>query len=207
MPKPFKNLTEEKQSRIINAALEEFGSQGYDQASTNAIVKQAGIGKGMLFYYFNNKQELYHYLINYSFHKMKKQFIEKLNMEERDFIKRFKQTSLLKMEFFSNHPHMFNFLGTVLLVADDQMPEDIRRRIKEMRAVAYESIYKNIDFSLFRDDVDADKALQLIQWSMEGYQQNLSARLEGKKMTEIDLEPYLKEFDEYLNVLRTSFYK
>lgn len=49
----------EKQERIINACIEEFSENNYDQCSLNAIVKRAGISKGGLFKYISNKEELY----------------------------------------------------------------------------------------------------------------------------------------------------
>ncbi|MGK7378723.1 TetR/AcrR family transcriptional regulator [Planococcus sp. 1R117A] len=54
----FKNLENKKKQTILNAALQEFAENGYQQASTNRIVKNAGIGKGMLFYYLESKRQL-----------------------------------------------------------------------------------------------------------------------------------------------------
>ncbi|MFD6209493.1 TetR/AcrR family transcriptional regulator, partial [Peribacillus sp. NPDC060253] len=58
----FLNMDKEKQDRIINAAIKEFAQKGYDNASTNEIVKEAGISKGLLFHYFQNKKQLYLFL-------------------------------------------------------------------------------------------------------------------------------------------------
>lgn len=66
----FQNLDNIKQSRILNAALQEFAENGYEQASTNQIVKNAGIGKGILFYYFKTKKDLYQYLIDHAINNM-----------------------------------------------------------------------------------------------------------------------------------------
>lgn len=52
----FYKLDEEKRQKIINSGLMEFSNYGYQQSSTNRIVENAGIGKGMLFYYFKNKK-------------------------------------------------------------------------------------------------------------------------------------------------------
>lgn len=68
-------------------------------------------------------------------------------------------------------------------------------------------LYDNIDKTLFWDDIDIDKAFQLIRWSIEGYQYELINRLKGQKMTSIDLDPYLEEFYEYVEILKTVFYK
>ncbi len=45
--------------RILSAACQEFSARGYDEASLNAIIEQAGISKGVLYYYFNDKTDLY----------------------------------------------------------------------------------------------------------------------------------------------------
>lgn len=62
----FYKLEPDKQQRILEAVLKEFATQGYDKASTNRIVQEAGIAKGMLFYYFKNKQELFRYALQHS---------------------------------------------------------------------------------------------------------------------------------------------
>ena len=46
----FFDLKKEKQDRMINAALQVFAAQGYLHASTDQIVKEAGISKGLLFH-------------------------------------------------------------------------------------------------------------------------------------------------------------
>jgi len=47
MPHKFLALEPEKQSRIINAAIKEFVHKGYNKASTNEMVKDADISKGL----------------------------------------------------------------------------------------------------------------------------------------------------------------
>ena len=62
MNEKFFTLSPEKQARITNAALEVFARNDYKHASTDDIAAKAGISKGLLFYYFRNKQSLYLYL-------------------------------------------------------------------------------------------------------------------------------------------------
>jgi AcrR family transcriptional regulator len=64
MPKEtFFNLPEEKRQRIIDLALAEFAENDYDTASISRIVAQAGIAKGSFYQYFENKEDLYTYLL------------------------------------------------------------------------------------------------------------------------------------------------
>lgn len=51
-----KQVTEEK---ILNAALAEFGEFGLSGARVDRIAERAEVNKAMIYYYFNNKEELY----------------------------------------------------------------------------------------------------------------------------------------------------
>ncbi|MBE5845478.1 MAG: TetR/AcrR family transcriptional regulator [Butyrivibrio sp.] len=66
MNEKFFDLKKEKQDRIINAALKAFAIGGYMHASTDDIVRMAGISKGLIFHYFETKLGLYQFVYNYS---------------------------------------------------------------------------------------------------------------------------------------------
>jgi AcrR family transcriptional regulator len=60
MPRPrFKKLPAKKQERILEAAAKEFAAHGFDAASLNQILDEAGISKGAAYYYFDDKADLY----------------------------------------------------------------------------------------------------------------------------------------------------
>ena len=64
MPKKtFLNLPDEKRQTIINAAIEEFAEYGLENASTNRIVANSGISKGSFYQYFDDKQDVFMYLL------------------------------------------------------------------------------------------------------------------------------------------------
>lgn len=196
----------DKQNRILDAALKEFAENGFEKASTNQIVKNAGIGKGMLFYYFENKEGLYHYLIDYCLDFTEEEFIKRIDTNEPDFIERFKQIAQLKIEYHLKHPHVFNFLGGFFLLEESQVPEKFKQRYLEMMGQSHSMLYENIDKTLFRNDVDTDKAFKLIQWSIEGYQNELVSQFKHQNFATMNLDPYWDEFYQYLDVLKTVYY-
>jgi AcrR family transcriptional regulator len=55
----FNNLSLTKQEEILQAAAEEFGAHGFENASFNRIIEQAGISKGAMYYYFADKADVY----------------------------------------------------------------------------------------------------------------------------------------------------
>ncbi len=60
MPRPrFEKLDPEKREAILNAALEAFATHGFDGASYNQIIERAGVSKGAMYYYFDDKEDLY----------------------------------------------------------------------------------------------------------------------------------------------------
>jgi len=58
----FFNLKEEKQQRILSAALHEIAANGYDKASVTRIVKEAGIATGSFYQYFEDMDDLFVYV-------------------------------------------------------------------------------------------------------------------------------------------------
>jgi AcrR family transcriptional regulator len=55
----FENLDPDRQEELLAAAAEEFAAHGYGRASLNRIIEEAGISKGSLYYYFDDKADLF----------------------------------------------------------------------------------------------------------------------------------------------------
>ncbi|WP_420644755.1 TetR/AcrR family transcriptional regulator [Candidatus Leptofilum sp.] len=70
MPKgTFLNLPELKRQLIEEAALDEFATWGFDNASINRIVADCQIAKGSFYQYFEDKKDLYKHLLSCIAHK------------------------------------------------------------------------------------------------------------------------------------------
>lgn len=55
---PDPEESEGRRERILSAAAELFAAQGFDAAPTSRIAEQAGVPKGLLFYYFPRKRDI-----------------------------------------------------------------------------------------------------------------------------------------------------
>lgn len=62
----FENLEPERQQRLLDSAAEEFAEKGYDEASLNQILDRSGMSKSSLYYYFDNKADLFTTLVERS---------------------------------------------------------------------------------------------------------------------------------------------
>ena len=79
MPIKLLDLEPQRRDAILNAALKEFAVQGYDNASTNVIAKNAGISKALMFHYVSNKQELFFIVYDYFSNLIKREYFEQMN--------------------------------------------------------------------------------------------------------------------------------
>jgi AcrR family transcriptional regulator len=66
MPKIVdEQMREATRQRIMGVAASEFARLGFDQANINVIAEQAGIGKGTIYLYFENKRDLFLEMLRY----------------------------------------------------------------------------------------------------------------------------------------------
>lgn len=205
--KSFEALDEAKKKRIIDAAIREFAEHPYEQASTNRIVKEARIGKGMLFHYFETKQTLYEYLVVRALHVMEELSKHYLDVSEPDFIERMKGSAKLKMEVYQLHPDLFHFIGQVMLEKESKIPITLIARLEKMQQDGIRKLFSGVETSRFREDVSAEEVMKLIGWSIEGYGKELLVKLNGQKFAELEMDAYWDEFHEFLSLLKRIYYK
>lgn len=199
----FYRLEKEKQERIINAALKEFARNGYDKASTNEIVKEAETAKGSLFSYFNNKKELYLFLLDYVM-KLIDQIYAEVDWQETDFFARMRQLGAVKYKIYKKYPSAFNFLKTLAHEDAAEVKPVISKLKKEVVSSGLERSYDNIDWTKFRDDLDREKMIKIIDWTMLCFAEENLNRVGSIE----DVGPeILQEADEYFALLKKCFYK
>lgn len=57
---PREEIRAERRAQILEAALRVFADKGFNEATMDDIVAQAGLSKGALYWYFDSKDELIH---------------------------------------------------------------------------------------------------------------------------------------------------
>lgn len=202
----FNNLKPEKQKQIINAAIKEFVRNGFEKASTNEIVKRANISKDSLFNYFNSKKDLYLYLIEYS-SKAIVNLNEEIDLSETDLFKRIERVALQKFYVQQKYPQAFEFLASTKQEESVEVKDIIKQRLNPIYNQAINKLYKDIDYSKFREGVDIEKAIEILNWTMFGVGEKGLKEL----FTFDDIgrfgEKYLEEWNVYAELLKYSFYK
>ncbi|MBW8381253.1 MAG: TetR/AcrR family transcriptional regulator [Youngiibacter sp.] len=202
----FEKLDESKKERILNAALAEFARNGYRKASTNEIVKEAGISKGILFHYFKDKLNLYRYLYDYAIQTLMDDLYGKLSSGSPDFIERIMEITRAKGQLVLKHPELFRFIETAYLDDADEARSYMDERTALLLKEAQEKMLSGIDMSHFKEGIDIPMAMQIITWTFDGYGKTVftKAKAEG---ADIDYQRIFSESEKYLKLLKKMLYK
>lgn len=158
MPKQtFLKLKEEKKTLITNAFLTEFSLKTFDEASISTVVKQLGIAKGSVYQYFDNKMDLYLYLIECCQEK-KMQYITPIQRQSYpDFWSYFISLYEHGFHFDEKHPLESSFLHKLASNHSSPSMKDIYKDLLQQSITGFEKLVQHeIDLKLFRNDVSAE---------------------------------------------------
>lgn len=195
----FFNLPLEKQTAIINAALEAFGTNGYKKASISDIATAAGISKAMVFHYFGTKKELYLYLINYCGNLIISEVKEKFDISVTDFFERIIQTSNIEIAVIKKHPATISFLTSVYFETNEEVKDDIKTIFSSGDDFRSKIAFEGVDTSKFKEGVDIKLVVKMLMWMTEGFMN----AAKGRK----DFDIAYEEFSDCMNIMRNNFYK
>lgn len=201
------NLDPKRRDAILNSALKEFATKGFDDASTNVIAKESGISKALMFHYVKNKKDFFLFLYDYCLEIIKEEYFELVDCNEKDIFERLRQTYLLKIEVLQKYPWIFDFTKVAVFTKSDVVKKEIDERRKNTEMTSYEKFYRDMDVSKFRDGLDIEKCKQLIFWAVGGYANQILEEVRYSESTRLDYNKIGIEFDSYLNELRKGFYK
>jgi len=112
MPKiTFFNLPDDKKQTLIEAAKKEFSSVPLFDASISNIIKSAGIPRGSFYQYFEDKEDVYFFILSEYAKEKKGAFLSMLEKHDGDLF----QTMVDFFELFLQEDEGLTFLKNALL--------------------------------------------------------------------------------------------
>ena len=190
MPKQtFLNLPEEKRNTIINAAIEEFAEYGLENASTNRIVANSGISKGSFYQYFEDKQDVFMYLLTVLEHEKMEYFKGKhppsTNMDTFGYFRWMIKTG---MEFNTSHPLLTQAISRVMFgegMYYGNTFADVRERTAQgLRAM--------IEQAVANGEVDPSVDVDLAVMIMETWSNTISSYILNEGMKQKDIMKWVR---------------
>lgn len=191
----FFDLKKEKQDRMINAALKVFAMQGYKHASTDDIVKEAAISKGLLFHYFESKLGVYEFVYEYSVRYMVLELSTIVSKTESNLFEVMKQIEFARMNAMKGYPYMQQFLNRSMSedVSEVLLAVEDKRSILEAE---YDRLDAQIKYTGFPTGVDGHKLRKILDFTIKG--------LMTERFMEDSFQPEMlyEEIADYLDMMK-----
>lgn len=198
------DINHPKVHKIINSAYEVFSKNDLEKASTNQIVKLAGISRGLLYHYFKDKEELFDFLVYFAMKVGVLEINEKMDWEEKDFINRVILVTKIRFKIMGRYPYMTYFFQKYETKLNKK---ELRLQYEKMNPGVRQKFFSyNLDFSQLKEGVDKDKMIQVVRWTMKGMLTDWNERIQsGENVLEAD--QYIQECVDYLEFQRSVFFE
>jgi AcrR family transcriptional regulator len=192
----FWDLKKEKQDRMINAALKVFSQYGYKHASTDEIVKDAGISKGLLFHYFESKIGLYSFLYDYATRFVTLELTNNVEKNENGYYALYKQILSAKASSMAQYPYIFLFLNKADQETENEALFEISERREKYQRIMH-ALRERADITVFNPGIDFEKVGSILDFTIDGLIQK-SVATEGFRA-----DFFLEEATEYVDMIET----
>lgn len=205
----FFNLPDAKRQTIIKLAIAEFASHDYETASISNIVKQAKIAKGSLYQYFEDKKDLYLYLVDLA-HQQKLTFLQQAQPPEPEmgFFPYLRWLFRESAAFDLSHPALSQIINRAVY-GDVPFRDEVLKRTQAASLLYLHRLVKQgVDEGDLDPGIDLDLAAFIINTLAEGLRDFIPQRLQlrPEQLTEaraaaIDMQAVEQIFDHLVQVL------
>jgi AcrR family transcriptional regulator len=190
MPKQtFLNLPEEKRRVIVDAAIEEFAEYGLENASTNRIVANSGISKGSFYQYFEDKQDVFMYLLTVLEHEKLEFFKGKhppsTNMDTFGY---FRWMIKAGMEFNTSHPLLTQAISRVMF-GEGMYYGNVFADVRERTSRGLRVMIKQ---AIVNGEVDPSVDVELAVMIMETWSNAISTYVLNEGMKQKDIMRWVR---------------
>lgn len=178
----FRKISEDKQNKIIEAALIEFAQYGYSEANINKIAERAGVSVGSLYKYFSDKQNLYQTIVNHSTDTLK-EVLGRIVNENGDVFAIIEKIIGAIQEYGRSHEKMFKLYNEMTAENNSELTWKTAGSVEGVTADLYASlIAKAQEQSIARKDFEPryfafflDNLFMMLQfsYSCEYYKERL----------------------------------
>ncbi len=195
----FFDLKKEKQDKMINGAMQVFAIKGYKLASTDDMVKVAGVSKGLWFHYFVNKAGLYTFVADYCVKYINMELSVNLSSKPTDYFDILYMIEETKASISKIYPYAPLMIQSMLDERDEEISETTRMKIGPYTEKVKEAL-ENFSNDVLNDDVDREILDMTVGYTVKGIMEK--AYLDGV----FDSEKYLTDIRNYFSMMRKIVY-
>lgn len=200
----FHRLPAAQQERILGASLVAFAEDGYDLASTNRIVRDAGISKGVLFKYFTDKEALFLHVVEVE----TAAYLEGLPPASGgSFFEWIRLATAYKLRHLKERPLAYRLFTRIYKNRDHAVYARAARLASAMaQRLGWDA--PRWEFGPLRPGVSPGQVNNLVQWVAAGLQERFAESMPDTPDEEFDVAyaAIVSELATYLEILKSGIY-
>jgi len=201
----FEKLPENERARILQTCVAEFANRGFRNASTNHIVKELGIPKGSIFYWFGSKDNLYLYLVDLSVKRFVEAFIDFTREWPDEILARLRIIIESSFSFLENHPDHFRlFMSFMDGEARHLLGPYLKDHWNEGLNV-WNSWYSGVDTDDFLST--PEEVQQLLMWVIAGIKVEMYALMARRDPAGSARSFFMQRLDSMIRLLAHAIYR
>jgi AcrR family transcriptional regulator len=159
MNREEKNLNTKK--KIMESAVKEFSSHGYEAASLNVITEKGEISKGIIYHYFSSKEELYLACVRECFEDLTDYLKVNVKAEESSDI--LSDYFAVRTAYFKNNPERAELFFGAVLYPPEFLQDKIRAERKGFDQLNRNLMKRIIQQNSVRDDIPQKEIVEAFE--------------------------------------------
>ena len=169
-PRPrFENLSAERRSELLECAANEFAQHGYRGASLNRIIAGAGLSKGVFYYYFDDKADLFETVVGYAFdHVVGSTRVDVAALDRESFWPALQQMYVELLPKTHDLPWLAGIGKLAYQSAEDpELEELVARHFLDIRRFVMDLLQRGRDVGAVRDDGPLELLVAMVFGALE----------------------------------------
>lgn len=191
----FFDLKKEKQDKMINGAMQVFATKGYKLASTDDMVKVAGVSKGLWFHYFSNKAGLYSFVADYGIRYLNMELSVSLLGGPSDYFHILFLVEETKVQVAKMYPFIPLMIQSMEEEDDEEILEIAKSKLESYQKIVADAL-ESFDNEKLVKYVSREMLDMTVKYTLKGIREN--AYMNG----EFDSDKYLHEVKDYFDMMR-----
>lgn len=203
----MKEKSFERKTELLEAALDEFITKNYEDASLNNIIRNAKISKGTFYYHFQDKRALYLFLLESSV-RTKWEFVSKRineypeTYEGNDIFEKLKMQARIGVEFAIAFPKFYRLSkmftkekgNKIYDIAKDILGSDTEKSLEEM-------IDNAIENGDFKKEFSKDFIVKTVSYLFIRFDEIFYTK------EDFELEKMIENLDNYVDFMKDGLGK
>ena len=158
----FDNISEEKRMKILNVAVNEFATQGFENANINTIAKKAGVSVGSLYKYFDTKADLFLTSVSYGVSTLER-VLNAITSKDEDIMLKLEKLLRAAIDFSRRNSVMIKLYNEFTAESNAELGKKLAQKMETITAKAYkQAIIQGQLSGEVRDDIDPGMAAFLV---------------------------------------------